>query len=170
MSAPNSKGLQSTGVANVLSTISGMLFSCATLANRSISKTVSAGLAIVSPNISLVLGFTARRMVSSSASQSTKMHSMPYFFSVTENRLTEPPYTVPVLIKLSPALHRFRTESMTAAIPDEVHIAPTPPSRSAIFCSTASTVGLAKREYMGAVGISNSAAIWAEDSKRYVVL
>ena len=49
MSAPHSKGRQLTGVANVLSTISGRPWSCATVAHFSISRTLSAGFAIVSP-------------------------------------------------------------------------------------------------------------------------
>ena len=67
---------------------------------------------------------------------------------------------------LSPALHRFSTDSRDAACPLEVSIAPTPPSRAAIFCSTASQVGLAKREYMGSMGISNSSATFSVLSKR----
>ena len=55
-------------------------------------------------------------------------------------------YPVEVLIKLSPALQMFRMESRLAAWPEEVHMAPTPPSRAAIFSSTAMTVGLANRE------------------------
>ena len=49
-------------------------------------------------------------------------------------------------MKWSPALQRLRTESIEAACPDDVHIAATPPSRAAIFFSTASVVGFSKRE------------------------
>ena len=61
-------------------------------------------------------------------------------------------------IKLSPAEQRFKTERRLAAWPLEVSIQPIPPSISAIFCSTASQVGFAKREYMYSVGLSKSAA------------
>ena len=68
-------------------------------------------------------------------------------------------------MKLSPALHRFKMDSSEAACPLEVSIAPAPPSSAAIFFSTASQVGFAKREYMHSVGISNSAAMCAVESK-----
>ena len=44
------------GVANVLSTINGTPWACAAFANFSISNTVSAGLAIVSPKTAFVFG------------------------------------------------------------------------------------------------------------------
>lgn len=46
---PHSIGRQFTGVGNVLSTINGTPCACAAFANFSISNTVNAGLAIVSP-------------------------------------------------------------------------------------------------------------------------
>jgi len=60
--------------------------------------------------------------------------------------------------KLSPAEHRFKIESREAACPLDVSIEATPPSRSAIFFSTASQVGFAIREYMYSVGLSKRAA------------
>jgi hypothetical protein len=84
-------GLHNIGVANVLSIISGTLFLCAIPANFSISSTVNAGFARVSPNTAFVLGLKAFCMVLSSASASTKMHSMPSFLSDTANRFTVPP-------------------------------------------------------------------------------
>src|SRR5574344_1948973 len=60
-------------------------------------------------------------------------------------------------MKLSPHLHRLR-------------IAQTPPSSAAIFFSTASQVGFAKREYMHSVGLSKRAATCSVESNRYVVL
>lgn len=72
---------------------------------------------------------------------------------------------VEVLTKLSPALQRFRMERREAACPDEVSIAPAPPSSAAIFFSTASQVGLAKREYMyPPVGISKRSPICSVES------
>ena len=44
-------------------------------------------------------------------------------------------------IKLSPALHKFKMDIKDAIWPELVHIAATPPSKSAIFFSTTSTVG-----------------------------
>ena len=91
ISAPNSMGRQRMGVAKVLSTMSGRPLRCATRANFSMSNTVSAGLASVSPNTALVLGWMAASISSSVASASTQMQWMPNFSSVTENRLTVPP-------------------------------------------------------------------------------
>lgn len=59
MSAPNSMGRHRTGVANVLSTISGTPFLWAMRPNFSISSTSMLGLAMVSPNSALVLGRNA---------------------------------------------------------------------------------------------------------------
>ena len=84
-------GLQSMGVAKVLSIIRGMPCFLATLENFSKSKTVRAGFAIVSPKISFVLSLIAASISASSASQSTKTQSMPYFFKVTAKRLNVPP-------------------------------------------------------------------------------
>ena len=49
---------------------------------------------------------------------------------------------------LSPAEARLSTASRFAAWPEEVSIAPTPPSSAAILFSTISTVGLEMRVYM----------------------
>lgn len=91
MSAPHSIGRQKIGVGNVLSMISGTPLACATRASFSMSQTESAGLASVSAKTALVLGLKAFCSVSSSASSSMKMHSMPMRFIVTANRLTVPP-------------------------------------------------------------------------------
>ena len=69
-------------------------------------------------------------------------------------------------MKLSPAEHRLRMAIMEAAWPELVSIAPAPPSSAATFFSTASQVGLAKREYMNSVGMSNRPAMCAVESKR----
>ena len=45
----------------------------------------------------------------------------------------------------NPAGQMFSTAMRLAAWPEEVSMAPTPPSRAAIFFSTASKVGLARR-------------------------
>ena len=87
MSQPHSKGRQFTGVAKVLSMIRGTPWAWAALAKRSISNTVRAGLAMVSPNTALVLGRKAACSSSSEQSGSTKVNSMPIFFMVTANRL-----------------------------------------------------------------------------------
>ncbi|MBT9134286.1 MAG: hypothetical protein DDT38_01017 [Firmicutes bacterium] len=76
-SAPHSLGRQSTGLAKVLSTISGMPKPRLTAARRDKSATFIRGLEIVSTKISLVLG----RMASSTLatfSASTKVTSMPH--------------------------------------------------------------------------------------------
>ena len=87
ISAPHSIGRHSTGVANVLSTMSGTLFLCAIFAHFSMSNTVSAGFASVSPNTALVLGRKAAFNSSSVQSGSTKVNSTPMRFMVTANRL-----------------------------------------------------------------------------------
>ena len=92
ISAPHSIGLQLIGVGNVLSTIRGTLCACAAFANFSISRTVRAGLAIVSPNIALVLCLNAALSSSSDASGETNVTSIPIFLKVTEIRLKVPPY------------------------------------------------------------------------------
>ena len=91
ISAPHSMGRHSTGVAKVLSTRNGTPFLWAVRANFSRSSTAMAGLAMVSPNNAFVLGRNAFSISSSGASASTKVHSMPNFFSVTANRFTVPP-------------------------------------------------------------------------------
>ena len=60
-------------------------------ANFSMSSTVRAGLAMVSPNTTLVLGRKAASSSSSLHSGSTKVAVMPIFFMVTEMRLKVPP-------------------------------------------------------------------------------
>ena len=87
MSAPHSKGRQLMGVAKVLSTISGTPWAWAALAKRSMSNTVSAGLAMVSPNTALVLGRKAASSSSSVQSGEMKVKSTPMRFMVTAKRL-----------------------------------------------------------------------------------
>ena len=94
MSAPHSIGLQLIGVANVLSMMSGTPCAWAAFANLSISKTMSAGLAIVSPNTALVFGLNAASSSSYEQSGSTNVKSIPIRFIVTANRLKLPPYMV----------------------------------------------------------------------------
>ncbi len=84
-------GRQLIGVGNVLSTISGIPCACAALANFSMSKTVSAGLAIVSPNTALVLSLNAAFSSSSVQSGETNVTSIPIFFIVTSIKLKVPP-------------------------------------------------------------------------------
>ena len=91
MSAPHSKGRQLTGVGKVLSTISGTPWAWAALANFSISSTVRAGFAMVSPNTTLVLGRKAAFSSSSVHRGSTKVAVMPILAMVTEMRLKVPP-------------------------------------------------------------------------------
>ena len=54
ISAPHSIGRQFTGVGKVLSTISGTPWRCAACANFSMSRTVRAGFAMVSPKTAFV--------------------------------------------------------------------------------------------------------------------
>ena len=75
------------GVANVLSTIKGTPWACAAFAKRSISRITSAGLAMVSPNTALVLGWKATSSSSSEQSGSTNVKEIPIFFIVTAKRL-----------------------------------------------------------------------------------
>ena len=60
---------------------------CAAFANFSMSKTVKAGFAIVSPNTALVLGRNAARSSSMVQSGERKVNSIPIFFMVTAKRL-----------------------------------------------------------------------------------
>ena len=87
MSAPHSKGRQLMGVAKVLSRIRGTPWLWAALANFSMSSTVRAGLAMVSPKTALVLGRKAASSSSGVQSGSTKVNSMPIRFMVTAKRL-----------------------------------------------------------------------------------
>ena len=91
MSAPHWKGRQLTGVAKVLSTMRGTPWAWAALANFSKSRTMRAGLAMVSPKTALVLGRKAALSSSSVQSGSTKVNSMPIRFMVTAKRLKVPP-------------------------------------------------------------------------------
>ena len=91
MSAPHSKGRQPTGVAKVLSTIRGTPWLWAALANFSMSSTVRAGFAMVSPNTAFVLGRNAAFSSSSVQSGATKVASTPIFRMVTSMRLKVPP-------------------------------------------------------------------------------
>ena len=77
MSAPQSKGRQFTGVAKVLSTIRGTPWLWAAAANFSMSSTVRAGLAMVSPKTALVLGRKAAFSSSAVQSGETKVASTP---------------------------------------------------------------------------------------------
>ena len=79
------------GVANVLSTISGTPCACAAAAKRSMSSTVSAGLAIVSPNTAFVSSQNAAFSSSSVQSGRTNVARMPMRAIVTEIRLNVPP-------------------------------------------------------------------------------
>ena len=87
ISAPHSIGRKLTGVGKVLSTMSGTPCACAAFANFSISRTVSAGLAIDSPKTALVFSLKAAFNSSSVQSGSTKVTSTPIFFIVTARRL-----------------------------------------------------------------------------------
>ena len=87
MSAPCSNGRMRYGVAIVLSTISGMPFSCATSATSAMSRTLIFGLPMVSAKNSFVFGRTARRHSSASSWFSTNVVSMPSFASVYLKRL-----------------------------------------------------------------------------------
>ena len=91
MSAPHAMGWQLTGVGKVLSTIRGTPCAWAAWANFSMSSTVRAGLAMVSPNTALVLGRKAASSSSSVQVGDTKVTSIPILAMVTEIRLKVPP-------------------------------------------------------------------------------
>ena len=134
-------GLQLTGVGKVLSTMSGTLCACAALANFSISSTVSAGLAIDSPNIARVLSLNAALSSSSVASGDTNVTSIPIFLSVTDIRLKVPPYIEEDATIWLPHSHMLNKAKKLAACPDEVSMAAVPPSSAAILAATWSLVG-----------------------------
>ena len=69
-------------MATVLSTTSGMPYSCATLAMPSMSRMSFFGFAIVSPKNALVLGRIAAFHCSRSSGSSTNETSMPSFGNV----------------------------------------------------------------------------------------
>ncbi len=81
MSAPYSIGRSNTGVALVLSIISGSPFSCAIFASVSTSTMSSFGFPSVSVNTARVFGVIALRSPSKS-SASTNFTVMPSFGSV----------------------------------------------------------------------------------------
>ena len=91
MSQPNSMGRQSTGVGKVLSMTRGTEWAWAMRANRSMSQTISAGLATVSPNTSRVRSSKRALISSSVASGVKKRASMPSRLSVKPKRLMVPP-------------------------------------------------------------------------------
>lgn len=91
ISHPHSIGRQLIGVANVLSTIKGTPCSCALLAHASISNTIRAGLAIVSPNTHFVFGLKAASSYSMEQSGERKVKSIPILRIVTLNKLYVPP-------------------------------------------------------------------------------
>ncbi len=91
MSQPNSNGRQSTGVGNVLSMTSGTACLCARFASRSMSQTISAGFAMVSPNTSRVFPSNNLSISSSGISAVKKRASIPSRFKVNANRLIVPP-------------------------------------------------------------------------------
>lgn len=91
MSTPNSIGRQLIGVGNVLSTMSGTPWRCAASANFSKSSTMSAGLAIDSPNTAFVFGWNAASSSSSEQSGLTKVQVTPILRIVTLMRLNVPP-------------------------------------------------------------------------------
>jgi len=103
------------------------------------------GLATVSPNTHFVFGRNAFCISAKGASGSTKVNSMPSFFSDTAKRLNVPPYICAEETTWSPALQRLSTAKVDAACPELVSIAATPPSSAAIFFATRSFVGLARR-------------------------
>jgi hypothetical protein len=82
MSAPHSSGRIRYGVGTVLSTMSGIPFSCATALTPSMSKMSFFGLASTSPKNAFVLGRIAARHWSRSSGSSTNVHSMPIFGNV----------------------------------------------------------------------------------------
>ena len=91
MSAPHSIGRQLTGVGKVLSTMRGTPCACAAVANLSMSRTVSAGLAMVSPKTHFVLGRKAASSSSGVQKGETNVVSMPILRSVWARRLNVPP-------------------------------------------------------------------------------
>ncbi len=84
-------GRQLMGVGKVLSTMRGTPCAWAAVANFSMSRTASAGLAMVSPKTHLVLGRNAASSSSGVQLGSTKVHSIPILPSVWARRLKVPP-------------------------------------------------------------------------------
>ena len=146
MSAPHSIGRQLTGVGKVLSTISGTPCLWAAAANFSMSSTVRAGFAIVSPKTALVFLWNAASISSSLASGLTKVESIPIFLSVVDMRLNVPPYMDDDATTWLPASQMLNIAKKFAACPLDVSIAEAPPSSAAIFAATRSFVGFCSLE------------------------
>ena len=143
-SAPRSSGRHRYGVANVLSTSSGMPASCAIPASAGMSSTSRPGLPIVSPITSRVLGRSAARKPSRSRGL-TKVVVMPKRGSVCASRLIVPPYRDAEATMWSPAPSSVAMATCIAAMPLAVQTAPTPPSSAARRSSSTATVGLEMR-------------------------
>ena len=84
MSAPCSIGRSSTGVATVLSTISGTPCRCATVASASMSQTLPAGLPTLSQNTALVFP-SINRSTASALSLAAKRTPTPMLGSTCAN-------------------------------------------------------------------------------------
>src|SRR5690606_1153860 len=132
------------GEATVLSTISGILFSCATLATDSISMISNLGLPKLSIKIALVFSVMAFRKLSVSFG-STNVVVMPNLGRVTLNRLYVPPYKLLDDTIWSSDLSNVSNAVEIADIPEDVTTAPIPPSRAANLFSSMSLVGLFNR-------------------------
>ena len=125
MSAPHSIGRHRYGVANVLSTISGRSWSWATAASASMSRTLPAGLPIVSPKNALVFARTAPRHASRS-SGSTQVSLTLSLRSRCLSWFTVPPYNADDATTWSPGSSSVNSAAACAAIPLAKATAPTP--------------------------------------------
>ncbi len=77
---------------------------------------------------------------------STNENRSPYPSQIIFAIRYVPPYTFCDMITWSPGASRWKIAS-TAAVPDPNASPSVPPSRAAIFCSSAVRVGLETREY-----------------------
>ena len=147
MSAPHSIGRHRYGVANVLSTISGNSWAWATVASASMSRTLLAGLPIVSPKNALVFGWIAS-LHAARSSGSTHVSSTFILRSMCLNWFTVPPYRADDETTWSPGSSSVNSAAACAAIPLANATPPTPPSRFATRSSNTATVGFMIREYV----------------------
>lgn len=75
----------------------------------------------------------------------TKVHFQPNFEIVLENWVIEPPYSLFDATTLVPGSIKGKRVRSCAACPDEVHVAPRPPSSDANRSSRTDVVGFDSR-------------------------
>ena len=144
MLAPSAIGFSSHGVLKVQSSISGTCAFLPISATAATSITSRPGLPITSPKMIFVFGWIAASMAARS-SGATKVVVMPKRGRVFSRRLMLAPYMREEATIWSPDEQMVITAVVSAAMPDAVAVAATPPSSAATRCSSTATVGFEMR-------------------------